>query len=95
MARYLPNFVGLDDPEAAHFLCALPNSEAVGVIVDNFAIRIQTGPLFGHLRLPPCDPANETPVLLARLSAAAHQAVNSGSLAGYQQGTDVTAWKVI
>jgi hypothetical protein len=46
-------FVPFDDPEPAHYLCALLNAPCVRAAIDAFTVKLQVGTLFQHVHLPP------------------------------------------
>ena len=85
-------FVGTDSEEQAHFLCALLNSEPVGIFVDSFTVKLQVGTLFRHLKLPAYDPHNLRHQELVKLSKQAH---NQGIDQEIQARIDTEAWAII
>jgi hypothetical protein len=85
-------FAPVDDEEAAHFLCAMLNSEPVRIFVNSFTVKIQVGTIFRHLHLPPYDPDNEHHQRLAQLSKSAHEV---GLTEDSQTEIDTIAWTIV
>ncbi len=65
-------FASFDDTDPAYYVCALLNSELVRSFIDSFTIKIQVGPLFRHVKLPPFDPSSSDHLDLVRYSKDAH-----------------------
>ena len=51
-------FVSFDDPEPAHFLCGILNTEKVKLFIESHVIKTQIGNIFKHLSVPRYDPCN-------------------------------------
>lgn len=65
-------FAAFNDPNFAHYVCALLNSEPVRTFIDSFTIKLQVGTLFRHLKLPRYDPSLSSHADLVRYSKEAH-----------------------
>jgi hypothetical protein len=85
-------FAAFDDPDQAHYVCALLNSEPVRAFIDSFTIKIQVGTLFRHIHVPAYDPSDQDHRDLAQLSRDAHQILaaggGTGSIAGHLLSID-------
>lgn len=85
-------YISTDDENAAHFLCALMNSEPVRVFIDSFTVKLQVGTLFKHLSLPAFDESSKLHLDLAKASKMAHR---KGPTPSLLSEIDKLAWQVI
>lgn len=85
-------FVPADGEDAAHFLCAMLNSEPVKTFVDSFTVKIQVGTLFRHLKVPSYDSGKPHHQRLVSWSRQAH---GLGINSGLQAKIDNDAWAVV
>ena len=71
--------VAFDDQTEAHYVCAILNSTPSRFVVFSYAISIQLGPhLLENIKIPKCDPKNDTHKELATLSKQCHEKVAAG-----------------
>ncbi len=83
--QHIVTLVGLDDAEAAHFVCAVANSSPINFALQSYSQK--GGKSFGtphvlkNLFVPRYDPTNPTYHQLATLSQEAHAATAAGDAA--------------
>jgi methylase of polypeptide subunit release factors len=79
------SLVAFDDPEEAHYLCAMVNSAPFNFALQSYSQKggksFGTPSILENVRVPRYDPANPTHCQLATLSQEAHAATAAGDAA--------------
>src|SRR5207253_10600843 len=73
-------FIPCDEPEEAHYICAVLNSSPAHALIKNYIVLHPDPHVMGRVRVPKFDRTNKIHFRLSSLSKSAHEVVSQGRL---------------